>query len=251
MRKSMIPFWVWAVCLLIAADVHSTETARTFLNGIQAYKEGHFDKAVESFEHVVNSGVRHPKIFYNLGNAYLKNNDLGHALLWYERAMKLTPDDPDLKFNYEYAVSLTKDENEDREVPIFRILFFWKYLLSQTSVQYLAVGFNLLFWLTLMTRMVMKKKALNTFAYTLLMISLIFTLTALYNEYETMYLKQAIILPTKVSVRSGFAEDSTELFVLHAGTKVRIGKEQGEFLKIQYSEGKIGWIRRSDAGIIG
>ncbi|NJL58892.1 MAG: SH3 domain-containing protein [Desulfobacteraceae bacterium] len=95
-----------------------------------------------------------------------------------------------------------------------------------------------------------KKKAINPFAYTLLITGLIFTLTAFYNEYEMMYFKYAIILPEKVSVRSGFAEGSTELFVLHAGTKVYIGKEQGEFFRIQYSEGKIGWIKRSDAEII-
>ncbi|NJL58891.1 MAG: hypothetical protein HC887_03790, partial [Desulfobacteraceae bacterium] len=85
----------------------------------------------------------------NLGNAYLRNNDPGHALLWYERAMRLIPDDPDLKFNYGYAMSLTKDEKEDKDFPLFRILFFWKYLLSQSLTQQIALVLNFLFWLTL------------------------------------------------------------------------------------------------------
>jgi tetratricopeptide (TPR) repeat protein len=247
MRKAAI---ILCIFFTIVSNCYSGETPRIFLDGIQAYKDGQFDKAIEYFERIIRSGVNNPKLFYNLGNAYLRNNDLGHALLWYERAMKLIPDDPDLKFNYGYAMSLTKDEKEDKDFPVFRILFFWKYLLSQTLTQQIALVLNFLFWLTLIVRMLLKKKAVNPFAYTLLIMGLIFTLTAFYNEYEMMYLKHAIILPEKVSVRSGFAEDSTELFVLHAGTKVYIGKEQGEFFRIQYSEGKIGWIKRSDAGII-
>ncbi len=248
MRKTVI--CIFLLCFLIVTAAYSDESARAFLDGIQAYKEGQFDKAVESFERVLKSGVKNPKLFYNLGNAYLKNNDLGHALLWYERALKLTPDDPDLKFNYEYALSLTKDEKEDRDFPIFRILFFWKYLLSQSLIQYIAIASNLLFWLVMMIRMLLKKKALNNFGYVLLMCGLIFAMTSFYNEYEAIYLRQAVILPEKVSVRSGFADGATELFVLHAGTKVNIGKEQGEFFRIHYSEGKIGWIKRSEAEVI-
>lgn len=248
MRNTAIIFYV---LFIIVSNCYSGENPRTFLDGIQAYKDGQFDKAIGCFERVIGSGVNNPKLFYNLGNAYLRNNDPGHALLWYERAMRLIPDDPDLKFNYGYALSLTKDEKEDRDFPLFRILFFWKYLLSQTLTQQIALALNLLFWLTLIVRMLLKKKKIiNPFAYTLLIAGLIFTLTVFYNEYEMMYLRYAIILPEKVSVRSGLADDSTELFVLHAGTKVYIGKEQGDFFRIQYSEGKIGWIKRSDAEII-
>jgi tetratricopeptide (TPR) repeat protein len=241
-------FCALAVFLILSSDAYGSEIAKTFFDGIQAYKENNFDKAITAFEKI--SGVKNPKLFYNLGNAYLKNNDLGHSMLWYERALKLNPDDPDLKFNYNYALSLTKDEKDDREFPIIRILFFWKYLLSSYAVQCAALSLNLLFWLVLIIRMLMKKKLMKTFGYVLLMLTLIFTLTAFYNEYEEIYLRQAIILPEKISVRSGFAQDSTELFALHAGTKVRIEKESKDFFRIYFSEGKIGWIRKSEAGVI-
>jgi SH3-like domain-containing protein len=84
----------------------------------------------------------------------------------------------------------------------------------------------------------------------ILTLGLVFTLTAVYNDYETDFTKEAVILPSRVSIRSGLTDDATELFVLHAGTKVKIDKEKDAYIRIFFSEGKIGWIKKSDAGVI-
>ncbi len=249
-RKSEIALYLLAMFFFFNTTAQASESARTFLDSTQAYKEGHFDKAVSGFKKLADSGIVNAKLFYNLGNAYLKSGHLGFAMIWYERALKLEPDDPDIKFNYGYAASLTKDEKEDKESPIIQILFFWKYSLSPDLIQWAALSLNLLFWLIIMIRIGLKKKLLTPAGYGLLIFALIFTLTASYTAYQSAYLRHAVILPEKISVRSGFSEDSTELFALHAGTKVRIEKENGEFFRIYYSEGKIGWVKKSDAGVI-
>ncbi|MBW1759842.1 MAG: hypothetical protein JRG68_04405 [Deltaproteobacteria bacterium] len=38
--------------------------------------------------------------------------------------------------------------------------------------------------------------------------------------------------------------------VLHAGTKVKIEKEKKEFVRIYFSDGKIGWINKREAGVV-
>jgi tetratricopeptide (TPR) repeat protein len=239
--------------LIILCSVRMTgasETARTFLDGIKDYKEDRFTEAAAAFSRIAGEGIKNGKLFYNLGNAYLKNGDIGNAMLWYERALKLLPHDPDLKFNYEYAQSLTKDEKGDKDLPLFRILFFWKYLLSQAQIQWTAIIFNLIFWSLLAVRVIRRKNRFQTPGYVILTLGLIFTLTAVYNDYEANFIKEAVILPAKVSIRSGLTVDATELFVLHAGAKVRIDKEKDDYIRITFSEGKIGWIKKSDAGVI-
>ncbi len=236
---------------LMGTSVQATEMTRAFLDGITHYKENNFVEAISEFSKIAETGVKNSKLFYNLGNAYLKNDDLGHAILWYERALCLTPDDPDLKFNHEYAVSQVRDERDDKALSVFRILFFWKHVLSPETVQWTAIILNLIFWLIVTIRVIQKKKRiLKTPGYLAVGLALVFTFTACYNYYETAYVKRAVILPAKVSVRSGLADEATELFVLHAGTKVRIEKEHKDFYRIFFSEGKIGWIRKSDAGSI-
>jgi tetratricopeptide (TPR) repeat protein len=226
------------------------EIAQTFLDGIKNYKEGRFAEASAAFSKVADEGIKNGKLFYNLGNSHLKNGDIGNAILWYERSLKLSPDDPDLKFNYEYALSLTRDEKGDKELPLVRILFFWKYLLSQTYIQWAAIFFNTIFWSLTTVRTVQRKDRFKTLSHLILILGLIFTLTAVYNDYEADFIKEAVILPAKVSIRSGLTNDATELFVLHAGTKVKIDKEKDDYIRISFSEGKIGWIKKSDAGVI-
>ena len=240
-----------ALLILCSAQIAgASETARTFLDGIKDYKENRFAESAAAFSRMAEAGIKNGKLFYNLGNAYLKNGDIGNAMLWYERAIKLLPHDPDLKFNYEYAQALTQDEKGDRDLPLIRILFFWKYLLSQIQIQWAAILFNLVFWALMTIRIIRRTNRLQTTGHVMLALGLIFTLTAVYNDYEADFIKEAVILPAKVSIRSGLADDATELFVLHAGAKVRIDREKDAYIRISFSEGKIGWIKKNDAGVI-
>ena len=79
---------------------------------------------------------------------------------------------------------------------------------------------------------------------------LIFTLTAFHNFYLEKNFRSGVILSEQVSVRSGLSEGSTELFVLHAGTKIRIERETQTHYRIYFSEDKIGWLKKSDAAVI-
>ncbi|QTA88795.1 tetratricopeptide repeat protein [Desulfonema magnum] len=242
--------WCFIIFILFVSSTQATEMPRMFLEGIQYYKADDFPRAISAFLKIAETGVRNSKLFYNLGNAYLKNGDLGNAMLWYERALKLTPDDPDLKFNYEHALSQIKDAREEKEISIFRILFFWKHIFSVKTVQGTAITLNVIFWLIVILQIILKKKILRTSVYLIFIFAIIFTATAFYNYYEAAYIRHGIILPSQVSVRSGLTDESTELFVLHAGTKVKIEKENKAFFRIYFSEGKIGWIRQSQAGVI-
>ena len=228
----------------------ASESARSFLDGIRDYKEDRFADAAAAFTTIADDGVRNGKLYYNIGNACFKNGDIGHALLWYERALKLLPHDPDLRFNYEYVQTLTRDEKADKDLPLVRILFFWKYLLSRTQIQWAAIVFNLIFWTLVAIRIIRRKTALQTFGHVVAAIGLILVLTAAYNDYEALFAREAVILPAQVSIRSGLTDDATELFVLHAGTKVKIDKEMNGYFRITFSEGKIGWVRQAEVAVI-
>ncbi|MFP4347487.1 MAG: tetratricopeptide repeat protein [Thermodesulfobacteriota bacterium] len=242
--------WVCAAVLCLAAVSHADQLTQSFLDGIRYYQEGDYERAVLEFKKITDAGVQNGRLYYNLGNAYLRSNQLGHAMLWYERALELIPEDPDLKFNYAYALSRTKDERADRGPSLIRILFFWKFLLNPTLIRRIAIAMNLLFWLAVLVRLIRGKKVMKTPIYLLLFVTLIFTGTAAYHYYEDTYIREGIILPEQVSVRSGLTEGATELFVLHAGTKIRVEKEKDGFFRIFFSEGKIGWIKKDQVGII-
>jgi tetratricopeptide (TPR) repeat protein len=245
----MVAVWILIV-VLTAAGAMATDGARIFIDGTEAYRNKDWPAAIAAFESLVKSGVKNGKLFYNLGNAYLKNDDLGRALLWYERALKYIPDDPDLRFNHNYALTLTRDEWGQKESPLLRILFFWKYQLPPSTIRWVAVLINAALWTALSVMAVRKKRLLRPSIVLIAVTALIFTATAAYNYAEATRKRDAIILPEAVSVRSGFSDSATQLFVLHAGTKVRVERESETHLLVRYTADKMGWIKKSAAGII-
>jgi tetratricopeptide (TPR) repeat protein len=226
------------------------EYGRQFLAAMEAYKTGDFATAVKDLEAIAAGGVRNGQLYYNLGNAHLKNNDLGRAILWYERALTLIPNDPDLRFNYQYARSLTKDLPEGGPSPLTRILFFWVYELSSRTILVLALTCNMIFWGLAIAFRLTRRRGVRHALLAALVPTVVFVLTAAYNYFEAARHNRAIVLPPAVAVRSGLEPTSTQLFELHAGAKVRVVRQMQGHVQIRFSEDKIGWIPGSDVGRI-
>lgn len=249
-RRLIISFICLAGILLGYGTARPTEQTRSYLKAIEQYRQRNYAQAAASFLAIAGNGVQNGKLFYNLGNAYLREGRLGHAILWYERALLLIPDDPDLKFNHDYAVSLTKDRIETNSPSLWRILFFWNYLLSPEVIRWLAIILNLAFWSLLLMRTLLKKKPLKAPIFVLLLILLGLTATAATNYYYRSTNTAAIILADEAPVRSGLSDQATELFVLHAGTKVKVEREMNGFYRIHFTEGKIGWLPKASVEVI-
>jgi tetratricopeptide (TPR) repeat protein len=236
------------VLLIAALPCSAQENARQFIAAMEAYKAGDYAKAVKVLSDIASAGVHNGQLYYNLGNACLKNNDLGQAILWYERALRLLPNDPDLIFNYEYARSLTQDAQEQTVNPIVAILFFWQHRLSARTVILLSLCFNFLFFLLAASYRLTRRRGLRHAALTTLLPTVILIFTAAYNYYDAAYHPQAIVLPEKIAVRSGLNPESTELFQLHAGAKVKVVRQMKDHVQVRFSQDKIGWV---ESGVVG
>ena len=79
---------------------------------------------------------------------------------------------------------------------------------------------------------------------------MIFTLTAAFNYYEESQRHHGIVLAEEVSIRSGLESTSTELFVLHAGAKVKVVRQLEDHIQIRFTKEKIGWAQKSAVGLI-
>lgn len=244
-------WWIILLCLLGSAT-HGLgdDSARRFIAGIEAYKAGRYDVAIAQFSELTQSGLINAKLFYNLGNAYLKQDELGPAILWYERALRLAPDDPDLRFNLTYARSLAKDTPEVDDNTLVHIFFFWKFSLSDPTLRLLAVGCNLLLWVAAAAWYLTHYPGLKAVTIVALAATVIFSSTAGFNAYERMHWRQAVVLPASISVRSGLESHSTQLFELHAGAKVRVMRQMKAHYQIRYSDDKIGWVEKASIGVI-
>ena len=250
MKKWYFVFLLSLFTVISAVPCSAQEDARRFITAMEAYKTDDFATAISNLEAIAQNGAHNGTLYYNLGNAHLKNNDLGRAILWYERALELLPNDPDLRFNYDYARSLTRDATEEDTASLARIIFFWKYQLNSRVIVHLALGFNVLFWCLLIAQRITRRRGFRYAAAAAMIPALIFILTAAFNYYEQSHRRHGIVIAEKVSIRSGLDNTSTELFVLHAGAKVKLVRQLKDHIQIRYSKEKIGWIEKSAVGFI-
>lgn len=220
-----------------------------FIDGMKQYQAGEFKDAAASFETIAVSGVVNSDLFYNIGNAYLKANDLGNAILWYERAKRLAPNDPDLLFNLAHANTLVKDKI-DSPVTLTDILFFWQGLVPLKWLQTGAIVFSWLFFLWAGVQRFRQKSIFTGMGWTLISLLLVLFLAAGMEDYRGRAKNLAVIVQNTVAVRSGIMETSTKLFELHAGTRVQVKAHKNGYLKIRLAKGRIGWVKPGAAKVI-
>jgi tetratricopeptide (TPR) repeat protein len=255
MRAALAPvilaigYWL---CLGVPAwGAHDeAQNTRTFIDGVRFYEAKAYPKAIDAFEHLVADGVQNGKLYYDLGNSYLKNRSIGRAILWYERAAELIPGDPDLKYNLTYARSLVKDEGGQTASPVWHVFFFWTDFFPLKDLQWAGIVLNALFWLLLALNRALRKASLRRACYGVLFCSLLVLGTAGWRMVQKHCYPQAVILQAVVPVHSGFSQESTTLFVLHEGTQVAVERQRKGFLLIRFSKDKIGWIPQGAAGLI-
>ena len=252
--RQLVKSLVLVLCLALWAGagsgpVRASDLAGLFVDGTRAYQAEAYQAAVEKFESVAGSGVKNPDLFYNLGNAYLKTGDLGRAVLWYERARRLSPNDPDLQFNMDYALTRIKDRSE-RAFNVSDVLFFWKGLISLKWLQYGAIASSLFFFVWAGARRIFRKRVFSGPGILLTVLLVSFIAASGLENFRLNSDRRAVILSDSVAVRSGTMATATPLFDLHAGTRVRVMEIKAHHLKIWFAKGKVGWVSADDAEII-
>ena len=234
------------------AEIPEAEIPSLFRQTNSLYGQGKYAEAIEGYKAIIQTGWESGPIYYNLANTYFKLNNLGRAILNYRRAWNLSPGDPEITKNLEYAREGLRDDiaalplsvwaRSKRAVILQFPLGIW---IGISAVLY----FLTIAWLiaALLIRPLRKKSPLILkWLGGCLVISILISGLA-YSFYRT---PGAIILQPTVSVRYGPAETDAAAFKLHEGTEVKKVREKDGWLQISLPDGKSGWLRADSLGII-
>jgi tetratricopeptide (TPR) repeat protein len=236
-----------ATLLLLLLLLPATASAVTKAEADSAYARGHYQQAIKDYEALLKEGAA-AELYYNLGNAYYRSENITKAVLNYERALLLSPGDRDVRFNLQIANSKTID----KIVPESEMFFFTWYrtlvnLMSvdgwaRMSLISLVLVIVLLLIYLFSDRLWLRKTGFFGGIF-LLAVFLFSNLFAWQQKQNLLYRKGAIITASSVTVKSTPAQNGTDLFVLHEGTKVIItdGSMKG-WKEIRIADGKEGWI---------
>src|SRR3569832_1089815 len=100
------------LCILFSLPMNAGNHAELFDHGNAAYLKKDNDTAIELYEQIIAENQQSSELYFNLGNAYYQMGDFAHAILNYERAKKLAPNDEDIAVNLKFANQKTEDKIE-------------------------------------------------------------------------------------------------------------------------------------------
>jgi tetratricopeptide (TPR) repeat protein len=256
MKSRILAISLFFILQLFSLEASSQETKyEKFRQGVDLFSAGSFDKALEQWIDLYNTGYRSVELEYNIGNAYFKLNNIPGAILFYERAHLLKPADEDINYNLQIARTLVVDRFD--EIPeLFFVRWFGFLALSLSTNAWASISITafilcLLFLSLYFYSSKYKLKVLGFwFALLLLLVSLSSLAFSATNRQMVHNSRKAIIFSTQISGKSSPDNSGTDLFILHEGTKVTTGEKVGDWFEIRLSDGNKGWIPAGSMQII-
>ena len=219
------------------------------------YSKGNYNDALEKYLQVYKDGKMSADLYYNIANCYFKLGKNSKAILFYERAKLLSPNDNMINYNLNMARARVIDKIEP--VPVFfatRWLRYFEKLFTADVWSYMAVAFFLVFLIMLGLFFYSSSVRIKRNGFVIGIIVLIFTVASIvfaYHQYQRLNDKNtAIVMSPSVTVKGSPSESGTDLFLIHEGTKVNVNENVSGWYNIRLQDGNEGWVKHNTLEII-
>ncbi len=241
MKKLLQTIFLMSLSLFTLAQESLLDSAN------QAYINKDYNSAINQYSKVISQNKVSPEVYYNLGNTYYQKGDYTSAIINYERALRLAPNDEDIKFN----LSLANQQIVDKIHPLPQVFIvnWWRGLLGTFSLDQWAwvsvvsfIAFLLFFATYLFSARSRNKRLGFGFGVIAIVFSILSFNFAARHKKELNNQAHAIITQASVTVKSSPSEGGTNVFVIHEGLKVEIIETLGDWYNIKLANGNQGWL---------
>jgi tetratricopeptide (TPR) repeat protein len=234
------------VALLFVFQIKAQDSL--LLKGNQDYTEQKYNEAIAVYEQLLGTGVESAELYFNLGNAYYKAGKITPAILNYERAKLLAPDDADIQFNLDLANQHVVDAID--ALPQVFFIRWWNNLIKSKSTDtwamYSIVSF-IVFLLLLGLYVFSSNGRLRRLGFwfgILVLAGSVFTFVFANKQKNRIENHNfAIITQPSVTVKSSPSESGTNIFLIHEGLKVQLIDQVGNWYEIRLADGNQGWLQ--------
>lgn len=220
-----------------------------------AYNEGNYSEAIARYEQILENGEVSAELYYNLGNAYYKINEVAPSVYYYEKALQLDPNDDDIINNLAFARNMVIDDIQETPQNGFNALY--NDLTSSMGANgwgWVAITFVVLFAVFFLLYYFSALSLLKRLFFTLAIISVIIAAGSLLFAYQQeQYWENnqfGIVFAEEATVKNEPNTRSDELFLLHEGTKFEVLETYQDWIKLELANGVQGWIDKNDVRLL-
>ena len=205
---------------------------------------------IKDYEELLKKGPS-AELYYNLGNAYYRTDNITKAVLSYERALLLSPGDEDIRFNLQMARSKTIDKITPRSEMFF--VTWYKSLVNFTGVDgwarcavfSMAAALLLVLCYLFCKRMLFRKIGF----YGAALFIVLFVLSNIFAYEQKRILTQrkgAIVVSSSAALKKTPVANSEDAVILHEGSKVEIIDDtMDDWKQVELEDGREGWMSAS------
>ena len=242
MKRFMIV--LCTIASLAAISPAFAQSDAPFSKANQEFAAGQFKEAIDGYEALVRSGEWSANLFYDLGNAYFRTGDFGHAILNYERALALDPRHPEADANLRIA----RDEARALELAPSRAEHALRFM---TLNQY-AITAAIAFWIAVFgiaASLVMRRRSAGVITLTTMSLSIFALAGAAIVSLESGNKGPALAIVTDkdVEARVATADNANRVLALPAGSEIRIMSRRGDWIYAALPNNLRGWISAKSA----
>ncbi len=234
------------LCLSGVSAAAQEEVSSLWTAGNEAFAAGQWQNALNYYQMIEGENLESADLYYNIGNTYFKMDDIAHAILYFERALKLDPSHVDAANNLAIVRQMTLDKID--EVPEFILVSWFRGVrqgLSADSWAWITLALlavvGLLFVLFRNGGSTALRKVSFILGCVVLAAAIVAFIFSIMQRQAVTRHDSAIITSPVCSVKSSPAQGGNTVFVLHEGTKVRLLDNVGDFSKIEIADGRQGW----------
>ena len=240
MSKSLSVFFMVVSCSF------SMDSHKLFQDANDLFISKKYKESIELYEKIIDNGQKNSTVFYNLGNAYYRSGDIGHAIWAYKHANKFSPRDKDIIHNLKIAEA--KKIDRINSPPLFILHdFYRKIKSSMTMFELILVGGILFFIFSLLwiKQIFSGKKNVLSKSIFQILLTVIITVHAVILDmaFERKRISNEAIVVGKSDAQSGpFLGDNKVLFQINEGSVVEVLEEKNNWSEIILIDGKKGWV---------
>jgi tetratricopeptide (TPR) repeat protein len=239
-------------CLLLllgGSSLQAQDVGAAFNQANKLYEQAAYPQAAAAYEKLIEGGSVSTALYFNLGNAYFKAGQTGRAILSYRKAQNLTPRDPNVRANLQFARNQISNGNP--ALPGNRWTR-WLGMLALNTWTVLAAGTVALFFLLLAARQIWPQLKKTSSGWTgalglagvLLVVCLMVAIDAQLNTRASV-----VIVPEAVARRGPFQE-SQSAFTVRDGTELLVLDQKNDWLQVGDGRKRVGWLPQKEVALI-
>ena len=242
-RSTQAVFAGTTLAIFLATSAFAQSDAE-FTKANQAYAQGHFKEAVAGYEALVRSGQWSANLFYDLGNAYFRAGDFGHAILNYERALALERHHPEATANLQIARDEARALELQPSLPE-------RYLQFASTNQY-SIAAGIAFWIGALCLVVLIFARRRSIA---MIVLLLVTFSVFAGAIFAIWQRErgvngralAIVTVENLQARIATADTANSVLALPPGSEVEILSTRGDWIYAALPNNLRGWIPATSA----